>query len=195
MKVIGLTGGVGAGKSRILAILKEDYGAELIITDEVAHELMEPGQPGYEAVTRALGGGFLKPDGTIDRPELSKLIFEDRRALQTMNGIIHPMVWKMVKDKISSSQADLIVVESAIMSKEQAGFYDEMWYVDTSEENRIRRLFENRGYSRERSLSIMKNQPSDQEFKSIATRVIDNNGTIEEVRARLETILKNRGKT
>ena len=161
MRVIGLTGGVGAGKSRILDILQTEYGAEIIVADQVAHELMEPGHEGYEMVVRALGNSFLKPDGTIDRPLLSALIFHDQNALETMNGIIHPMVWKTIKDKICSSQADLIVVESAIMGREQDDIYDEMWYVYTSEENRIRRLKENRGYSRERSLIIMKNQLSD----------------------------------
>lgn len=104
------------------------------------------------------------------------------------------MVWKTIKDKISSSQADLIVVESAIMGREQNDIYDEMWYVYTSEENRIRRLKENRGYSRERSLSIMKNQLSDEEFRELADRVIDNNGTVEEVKAGLEALLKDKGR-
>ena len=194
MRVIGLTGGVGAGKSRILDILKTEYGAEIIVADQVAHELMEPGQGGYREVVRALGTSFLNPDGTIDRPLLSTLIFHDRNALETMNGIIHPMVWKTIKDKICSSQADLIVVESAIMGREQDDIYDEMWYVYTSEENRIRRLNENRGYSRERSLSIMKNQLSDEEFRELADRVIDNNGTVEDVKAGLEAILKDKGR-
>ena len=194
MRVIGLTGGVGAGKSRILDILQTEYGAEIIVADQVAHELMKPGHEGYEMVVRALGNSFLKPDGTIDRPLLSALIFHDQNALETMNGIIHPMVWKTIKDKICSSQADLIVVESAIMGREQDDIYDEMWYVYTSEENRIRRLNENRGYSRERSLSIMKNQLSDEEFRELADRVIDNNGTVEDVKAGLEAILKDKGR-
>lgn len=194
MRVIGLTGGVGAGKSRILDILQTEYGAEIIVADQVAHKLMEPGHEGYEMVVRALGNSFLKPDGTIDRPLLSALIFHDQNALETMNEIIHPMVWKTIKDKICSSQADLIVVESAIMGREQDDIYDEMWYVYTSEENRIRRLKENRGYSRERSLSIMKNQLSDEEFRELADRVIDNNGTVEEVKAGLEALLKDKGR-
>lgn len=194
MRVIGLTGGVGAGKSRILDILQTEYGAEIIVADQVAHELMKPGHEGYEMVVRALGNSFLKPDGTIDRPLLSALIFHDQNALETMNGIIHPMVWKTIKDKICSSQADLIVVESAIMGREQDDIYDEMWYVYTSEENRIRRLKENRGYSRERSLIIMKNQLSDEEFRELADRVIDNNGTVEEVKAGLEALLKDKGR-
>lgn len=194
MRVIGLTGGVGAGKSRILDILQTEYGAEIIVADQVAHELMKPGHEGYEMVVRALGNSFLKPDGTIDRPLLSALIFHDQNALETMNEIIHPMVWKTIKDKICSSQADLIVVESAIMGREQDDIYDEMWYVYTSEENRIRRLKENRGYSRERSLIIMKNQLSDEEFRELADRVIDNNGTVEEVKAGLEALLKDKGR-
>ena len=86
------------------------------------------------------------------------------------------------------------MVESAIMGREQDDIYDEMWYVYTSEENRIRRLNENRGYSRERSLSIMKNQLSDEEFRELADRVIDNNGTVEDVKAGLEAILKDKGR-
>ena len=191
VRVIGLTGGVGAGKSRILDILQTEYGAEIIVADQVAHELMEPGHEGYEMVIRALGNSFLKPDGTIDRPLLSALIFHDQNALETMNGIIHPMVWKTIKDKISSSQADLIVVESAKDFRDKCS---KMWYVYTSEENRIRRLKENRGYSRERSLSIMKNQLSDEEFRELADRVIDNNGTVEEVKAGLEALLKDKGR-
>ena len=80
------------------------------------------------------------------------------------------------------------------MGREQNDIYDEMWYVYTSEENRIRRLKENRGYSRERSLSIMKNQLSDEEFRELADRVIDNNGTVEEVKAGLEALLKDKGR-
>lgn len=193
MRVIGLTGGVGAGKSRILDILQTEYGAEIIVADQVAHELMEPGHEGYEMVVRALGNSFLKPDGTIDRPLLSALIFHDQNALETMNGIIHPMVWKTVKDKISSSQADLIVVESAIMSPEQKEKYDEMWYVYTSEANRLQRLMKNRGYSPEHSKSIMANQSSETEFRNICDRVIDNNGSLDEVRAQIKAILKDRG--
>lgn len=194
MRVIGLTGGVGAGKSRILNILKEEYGAEVFVTDEVAHELMEPGRPGYEAVVRTFGGGFLNRDGSVDKKKLADLIFHDEEKLKIMNSIIHPMVWKTIEEKISASHSALIVVESAIMDKKQGGPYDELWYVYTSEENRVRRLMENRGYTEEHSRSIMKNQYSDEQFRSICDRVIDNNGTVEEVRAALKAILKDRGK-
>ena len=192
MRVIGLTGGVGAGKSRILDILQTEYGAEIIVADQVAHELMEPGHEGYEMVIRALGNSFLKPDGTIDRPLLSALIFHDQNALETMNGIIHPMVWKTIKDKISSSQADLIVVESAIMGREQNDIYDEMWYVYTSRENRMERLRESRGYTQEKTESIMDSQAPEAGFREFSDAVIDNNGSVEDTRKQIRRLLKNK---
>ncbi|GLC82059.1 dephospho-CoA kinase [Lacrimispora brassicae] len=193
MRVIGLTGGVGAGKSMVLSILKEEYGGEVIKADEVAHQLMEPGEEGYLAVTEALGKGFLNPDGTIDRKVLAALIFQDDRARKTVDDIIHPMVWKTINDKISASQAGLIVVEFAIINEKSDDSWDEMWYVRTSKENRIRRLAENRGYTREHSERIIASQSSESEFLSRCTRVIENNGSVEEVRSQLAEILKSRG--
>ena len=195
MRVIGLTGGVGAGKSRILDILQTEYGAEIIVADQVAHELMEPGHEGYEMVVRALGNSFLKPDGTIDRPLLSALIFHDPNALETMNEIIHPMVWKTIKDKICSSQADLIVVESAIMGREQNDIYDEMWYVYTSRENRMERLRESRGYTREKTESIMDSQAPEAGFREFSDAVIDNNGSVEDTRKQIRRLLENKWRT
>lgn len=185
MRVIGLTGGVGAGKSLVLSILKKDYGAEVIKADEVAHELMEPGKEGYLAVTRALGEGIQKPDGTIDRKALAARIFQDDHARKTVDDIIHPMVWKTIRNKISASQARLIVVEFAIMDEKMDGIWDEMWYVRTSKENRIRRLAENRGYTRDHSERIMASQASESEFLDRCTRVIRNDGSVEEVRNQL----------
>ncbi|WP_077610964.1 dephospho-CoA kinase [Clostridium sp. Marseille-P2415] len=193
MRVIGLTGGVGAGKSLVLHILEEEYGAEVIKADDVAHELMEPGRDGYLAVIKALGDSILKPDGTIDRQLLSGRIFQDENTRKTVNGMIHPMVWKTIRDKISASQAGLIVVEFAIMGEKADSSYDEMWYVRASEQNRIRRLAENRGYTRERSERMIASQASESEFLARCDRVIENNGSIEEVKGQLAEILKSRG--
>ena len=192
MRVIGLTGGVGAGKSMVLSILKKEYGAEVIKADEVAHQLMEPGKEGYLALTKALGKGFLNPDGTIDRKALAACIFQDDRVRETVDDIIHPMVWKTIRHKISASQAGLIVVEFAIMNEKTDEAWEEMWYVRTSKENRIRRLAENRGYTREHSERIIASQASESEFLSRCTRVIENDGSMEEVRGQLAKILKNR---
>lgn len=193
MRVIGLTGGVGSGKSLILDILRTDYHAQVIMADQVAKELMEPGKAGYEAVTGFFGARVIKEDGAIDRKALSEIIFQDENARRAVDEAIHPLVWKTIRDKISASQAPLIVVEFAIMSKEMDDSFDEMWYVYTSEENRLRRLEENRGYTRAHSERIMASQASEAEFRARCSRVIDNNGPIADVKARLAEILKNRG--
>ena len=96
-KIIGITGGVGAGKSSVLAVLKEDFGAKIILADLVAHDLMEPGSLGLRKVTEALGTSFLTPDGAVDRKALADLIFRDKEAIKTMNSSIHPLVWKTMK--------------------------------------------------------------------------------------------------
>lgn len=193
MRVIGLTGGVGAGKSLILSILENEYGAEVIKADEVARELMEPGKEGYELIVTALGDGILKPDGFIDRNILSQCIFQDARIRDTVDRIIHPLVWKFIRDKISSSQAGLIVVEFAIMGEKSDIGYDEMWYVYASKETRIRRLFENRGYEKEYSERIMASQAAESEYLDRCDRVIKNDGSTEDIRNQLAQILKNRG--
>ncbi|MEY8351944.1 dephospho-CoA kinase [Lachnospiraceae bacterium 54-53] len=190
MRVIGLTGGVGAGKSLVLNLLKEEYGAEVIEADEVARELMDPGREGHQAVTRALGTGLLKEDGSIDRRLLAARIFQDENVRKTVNEIIHPMVWKAIDDKISASQAGLIVVEFAIMGEKTDNSYDEMWYVHASEQNRIRRLAESRGYTKERSKRIIASQASEAEYLARCDRVIENNGSVKEVKEQLAEILK-----
>lgn len=193
MRVIGLTGGVGAGKSLVLSILSNEYNAQVIKADEVARELMEPGREGYELITKALGENILKPDGTIDRQILSKCIFQDDRIRKAVDGIIHPLVWKFIKGKISSSQEKLIVVEFAIMGEKADIGYDEMWYVYASEQVRIRRLFENRGYEKEHSERIMASQAAESEYLARCDRVIRNDGSIEEIKNQLAQILNNRG--
>ena len=192
MKVIGLTGGVGAGKSLILNILKKEYGAEVIKADVVSHELMEPGNAGYLAVREVFGNAFFKEDGKLDRQLMAARIFQDENARKTINKIIHPLVWKTIRDKISASNSALIVVEFAIMGEKTENDYDEMWYVRASEQNRIRRLAENRGYTKERTESIIASQASESEYLKRCDRVIENNGSIEELKSRLAEILKDR---
>ena len=103
-KIIGITGGVGAGKSSVLAVLKNDFGAKIILADLVAHDLMEPGSLGLRKVTEALGTSFLTPDGAVDRKALADLIFRDKEALKTMNSIIHPLVWKTMKEEAEAAK-------------------------------------------------------------------------------------------
>lgn len=190
MRVIGITGGVGAGKSRILDILRDEFGACVIQADVVAKELEEPGQPGYKRLVETFGKGILSEDGTIDRTAFAGLIFSDEEAIRQVNAIIHPMVWQTVKEQVAESYAALVAVEAALFDERSREVCEELWFVDTNEENRIRRLLKNRGYSREKSLSIMRNQPSRETFLNLTDEVIDNNGTLEDVRCQIRRILK-----
>ena len=190
MKVIGITGGVGSGKSEVLGILERDFGAELLIADEIAHQVMEPGMPAYRRILEALGTDFLSEDGSIDRKALAKRLFGDGEALGTVNSIVHPTVWQAIEEGIRCSRKELVIVEAALFDEEHNGLFDQVWYIFTSEENRISRLMKSRGYSREKCLDIMRSQKSESEFRAMADRVIDNNKTVADVKRQIETILK-----
>ena len=189
MKVISITGGVGSGKSEVLRILREEFGAEIIIADEVAHQLMDTGKKGYQKVVEALGTSFLNADGSINRKKLAEVIFNDKEAIETMNSIIHPMVWKEIQYEINHSDKEIIVVEAALFDEEHNAMFDEIWYIYTSRENRIRRLMASRGYSEEKCLEIMSNQASEEEYRSLAKHVLDNNGSVEEIRGQIAAFL------
>lgn len=196
--VIGVTGGVGSGKSCILQILKDQWKAGIFLADDIAHELMEPGGAGFGPVVEALGEGILAPDGTIDRKAMAARIFSDTGARETVNGIIHPMVWEEVRRRIEKAGEDglsLAVVEAALPDEKKHDIYDEMWYVYTSGENRIRRLMEGRGYTREKCESIMASQLPDEAFRRLCTFEIDNNGSLEDAGRQIRERLESRGLT
>ena len=164
MRVIGVTGGVGAGKSTVLGILEEDFQAYVIQADQLGHILMEPGEECYDAVIALFGN--LK-----------------------LNGIIHPAVKQRILDLLGEQKdagRGICVVEAALFLEENyQEFCDEVWYVYTEEEIRIRRLMESRGYSREKSLGIIRNQVSDQVFREHTDYVIGNNGDLKETRRQI----------
>lgn len=190
MRVIGITGGVGSGKSRVLDILEQDYRAQVIQADLVAKELMEPGEAGYEKLVSLYGGQILKEDGTIDRPRMAGLMFGDTSMIETVNGIIHPLVWSSVRRLILEADSDLVVVEAALPDENHRDIYTELWYLYTSEETRMARLLQGRGYSREKTRSIMDSQLTEQQFRDMADAVIDNNGSMEETRRQIDLLLK-----
>lgn len=112
LRRIGVTGGVGAGKSRVLAWLEKERGARIIRTDDVAKGLMEPGEEGYRQVVEALGDFFLKEDGTIDRPALAKIIFQDEKARETVDQITHPLVWERLEQMLEAVEDDRTAEDS-----------------------------------------------------------------------------------
>lgn len=193
MMVLGLTGGVGAGKSRILELFSKDYGAQVIQADLVARKLEDPGQPGLVGLVSLFGTGILQKDGTLDRKGFAKRIFGNPEALKRVNALIHPLTWNEIKRQIRESSADLIVVEAALFDERSREVCQYLLYVDTQDEIRIQRLMENRGYSRGKCLDIMKNQADRSRFLELADFVIDNSGSLEGSRQQIRQILKKTG--
>ncbi|MCI5952172.1 MAG: dephospho-CoA kinase [Anaerostipes sp.] len=194
MKVIGVTGGVGSGKSVILSILEKEYGAQTILADLVAHDLMEPGAKSYMEIVETFGDSILQEDGAIDRQKLGSIVFADEKKLEQLNGITHPNVKEEIKRRIAKirkkGEASMIVLEAALLI--ESGYediYDELWYIYVNRETRYERLKEGRGYTREKTDSIMNNQLSEEEFRAHAQVIIDNSYDIEQTKKQIHEIL------
>lgn len=188
-KVIGITGGVGAGKSTVLNILKEEFHAHIIMADEIGRALMEPGQACFGQIVEAFGEDILREDGKLDREKLSELVFQDQEKLGWLNGIVHPQVKAAVRQEIDKAAVDgtgLVVIEAALLI--EAGYRDicdELWYIYVPAQERVKRLYENRGYSEVKSYAIMSNQLSDSQFRRECDFLVDNGRSLEEARQQI----------
>ncbi len=188
--VLGVTGGVGAGKSLILELLREEYGAEILQADRVCGELIENEGGAFGPIVRLLGEEVLDEAGRIDRKKMAQMIFNDDPLRQKVNRILHPATFREVCSRIRQSDASLAVYESAL--PQEARFReicDKVIYVYASEETRMRRLSKSRGYSEEKARSIMQAQMTEEEFKAFADASVINDGTVEEAKASLEQVL------
>lgn len=188
--VIGITGGVGSGKSEVMRILEEDFHAAVILADEVGHDLMAPGQASYRQILAHFGEGIIDPSSKekeISRPALSALVFSDEKKLAELNRITHTAIREEILRRIhlyrERREHPFIALEAALLI--EGGYedvVDQLWYIYVTEENRILRLMENRGYSEEKSRSIIRRQLSEEEFRNHCSVIIDNNGSLEETR-------------
>lgn len=183
MKIIGITGGVGAGKSEILKYLKEKHQAVIVETDKVGHFLMEPDGACYGEIVKIFGRDILNADLTIDRGRLGKIVFNDPILLQKLNGIIHPNVKKWIINEIMMQKAcdktELFVIESALLLDDHyEEICDEIWYIDADIKTRTERLKKSRGYSDEKISEIMKNQKTADEFRQLCGVIIVNDGVL-----------------
>lgn len=179
MKVIGITGGVGAGKSALLSYIAEKYHCRILLADEIAHKVEEPGQACYEELVRLLSPAILNEDGTIHKGKMAARIFESEDLLRKVNSLIHPAVKKMILDEIAAARAeekiDFLFVEAALLIEDgYLDIVDEMWYIYAREEIRRGRLKESRNYSDEKIDAIMNSQLREEEFRKYCSVVIDN---------------------
>ncbi len=190
-KIIGLTGGVGCGKSTVLGILCENYCCMALSTDEVSREQMKPGGAVYRRVVETFGDAILNGDGTVDRAKLAEIVFSDEGALARLNALTHPAVTEFVLEQVEKERREnryeLLVVETALLIEGGYDkFCDEVWYVYASEADRRERLKKSRGYSEQKIDDLMARQRTEEEFFSVATHVIRNPNT-----ATKEALLKN----
>lgn len=195
MRLIGITGGVGAGKSTVLEYIRAHYLCRIYLADEVAHVVKEPGQPCYEALVELLGQDILEEDGRIHKGRMAEKIFRDENLLEQVNAIVHPAVQEYLLEKVQEARqeghTELFFIEAALLI--ECGYrdiVDEMWYIYAKEDMRRQRLRERRGYTLEKIEQIMSSQLTEEAFRAGSDFVINNSGTPEEsfrqIRRKLE---------
>lgn len=194
MKKIGITGGIGAGKSYVLNIIKDSCNCVVLRADDVANELKEPGEACYEPIVDMLSKEVLGEGGRISAGKMSEMIFKDAGLLKQVNSIIHPAVKKYIRDAIVRAETlgyDFFFLEAALLIEDHYDeILDEIWYVRAPEEIRICRLMETRDYSRQKAESIISRQLKDEEYLEKTDRTIENYGSYDEVKQQIIDILK-----
>lgn len=191
MRVVGLIGGIGSGKSEASKLLAS-MGAEVIDADRVGHAIYEPGTKGFEGVVGAFGDEVVGDDGKVDRKKLGARVFSEPGQLERLNAIVHPLIREEIErrlEELRAAGAAFTVVEAAILL--EAGWrpiVDEVWVVTASPETIRARLAENRGLTREEVDARVAKQMPDSERRAAADVVISNDGAREDLRARLEEL-------
>ena len=189
MLKVGLTGGIGSGKSEVSARLGE-RGAVVIDADKIAREVVEPGTPGLAAVVAEFGEDVLLPDGALDREKVGRIVFADAERLAALNAIVHPLVGERMQELMDAAPAGAVVVYDVPLLAENglAPMYDEVVVVDAPEETQLDRLVARRGMTEEDARARMANQASRDERRAVATHVIDNSGTLDDLKAQVDAL-------
>ena len=198
MKFIGITGGVGAGKSAILQYISDHYNSRVLLADEIAHQVMEPGTDcSRKLQTLFPEEGVFLEGGQIDRQAMAAILFSDPSRREALNAIVHPAVKEYVieQEKLEREKGDIdwLILEAALLIEEHYDeICDELWYIYTSEANRRERLKANRGYSDEKIDQIFRSQLSEEQFRAACRVEIDNNHSPEESFAQIREIFDRR---
>lgn len=189
MLKVGLTGGIGAGKSEVSRLLA-GYGAVLIDADRIAREVVEPGTPGLAAVVEAFGPGILTNEGALDRPGLGAIVFADAERLATLNAIVHPLVGARSAELERTAGAGSVVVHDVPLLTENglAPLYDLVVVVDASPETQLDRLVRLRGMTRSDARARMAAQASREERRAVADLIIDNDGPLEALEPQVRSL-------
>ncbi|MDE6129534.1 MAG: dephospho-CoA kinase [Lachnospiraceae bacterium] len=195
MRLIGITGGIGAGKTEILNFIRQHYRCRIYLADEVARLIQQPGYACYEKIAALLGRDVLKEDGSIDRERMAAKIFADNALLEKVNAIVHPAVRAYLENAVEEARADkkteLFFIEAALLIENgYRDYVDEMWYIYAPVGIRKERLRLSRSYSDEKAEQIMRSQLSEERFRQNCDFVIDNGASLaeayEQIKKRLE---------
>ena len=191
MKRVGLTGGVASGKSTVSAILDE-LGAVIIDADVLAREVVAPGTDGLREVVEAFGRDVLTEDGALDRPAMGTIVFADAEKRRVLEGIIHPRVRERGAEIEASASSDDVVVHDIPLLAEtgQAEGFDAVIVVDVPTQTQVERMVELRGMTREDAEARVTAQATSEERLKIATHVVDNTGSVEDLRRRVTQVYR-----
>lgn len=180
MLILGITGGVGSGKSKILYDLSNQYGAYIVETDKLAHRLMEPGQPIYAKIVETFGREILVKEApyAIDRAKFAQIVFADKGKLEQLNAITHPAVKTWIRKDIEEKKKQdirIYVIEAALLIQDgYKEICDEIWYIYADEATRTKRLMAQRGYTRERCQAMFRSQDAEMYYRTYADFTINN---------------------
>ncbi|MCP9984280.1 dephospho-CoA kinase [Actinomadura madurae] len=191
MLKVGLTGGIGSGKSEVSARL-EQHGALVIDADKIAREVVEPGTPGLAAVVAEFGEDVLLPSGALDREKVGKIVFSDTERLAALNAIVHPLVGgaDAAADGRRPRGRGRRLRRPLLTENGLADMYDEVVVVDAPEETQLDRLVARRGMTEEDARARMANQATREARRAVATRVIENNGTLDALKTQVDALWK-----
>ncbi|MFF4405430.1 dephospho-CoA kinase [Streptomyces sp. NPDC001262] len=189
MLTVGLTGGIGAGKSEVSRLLAS-YGAVLVDADRIAREVVEPGTPGLAAVVAEFGPEILTPDGSLDRPRLGAIVFADEKRLAALNAIVHPLVRARSAELEAAAGPDAVVVNDVPLLAENglAPLYDLVVVVDAADATRLDRLVRLRGMTADEARARMAAQATREERLAVADLVIDNDGPLAALEPRVREV-------
>lgn len=191
MKIIGLTGGIGSGKSTVSKFLAH-LGAVVIDADKVGHEVFKPGTKAWQEVVDAFGQGIISADGTIDRRKLGEIVFSNPDARAKLNQVMHPLIYEQVKSRIEEygkKGVSIVIVEAPLLLEVGwKSLVDEVWVTSASEATVIKRLKEQKGLPEAQSLARVRAQLTDEERIRQADVVIDTDCALDELKERVEAL-------
>lgn len=194
MKIIGITGGVGAGKTQILEYLNNRYGATICQADKVAKKLQKKGGACYDEIVEHFGKEILDEKGELNRNGLADIVFKDQKELEVLNAIVHPAVKEEIRKKIAHEErkhTNVFVIESALLIEDNYDeICDELWYVYVKDDIRKNRLIFSRGYDAQKVDEIIAAQLPKDTFLRHCDRVIDNSGVFAETMMQLDRAVK-----